>query len=203
MDQFRQIGNLATNIFFICLLCLVVLNAICLTMYCCCNESCQCLRFVNHLTWCIMAPIMLLSFLLGGILGGLGVVLNDGSGFLDYLFSKQNLENDKVLLSGEAATYLNVCFNGDGDLAASLGFSSAQSQLSDVSGIISEAGGLTKYLTDNTALKKSQAVPLLKTRLDGMKNDIKLSYTGTEADAPTLVMQEWYKYSDSTVSYYC
>jgi len=55
---------------------------------------------------------MLISFLLGGILGIIGLVSTDGYGFLLYLVSEQNLKFDKVLFTSDNASYLNTCFNG-------------------------------------------------------------------------------------------
>ncbi len=113
MEQIKDVGNLGVNIFFGVLLGIIVLNLLALIFYCCCNKGCQCMRFLAHISWCIMAFIMLLTFLLGGVLGSVGLVMTDGSGFISYLFSKQNLLTDKVILTGQVATYLNPCFNGN------------------------------------------------------------------------------------------
>ena len=112
MKIFQDVGNLGINIFFAVLAGLCVLNCIALSLYCCCNEACQCMRFLSHISWCVIAPIMLLSFLLGGALGVIGLLLTDGSGFISYVFSAQNLQIDKVLIPGTIADYLNTCFNG-------------------------------------------------------------------------------------------
>lgn len=103
---------MAINIFFACYFALVCLNVVALSIYCCCNEACQCWRWISHVSWCIIALLMLLTFLLGGILGAFGLLFTDGSGFLEYLFSEQNLKFDQVILSGQMASYINTCFNG-------------------------------------------------------------------------------------------
>jgi len=113
MSKFQEVGNLGINIFFAVLLGLVTLNIVALILYCCCNKACQCMRFLSHISWCIIALIMLLSFLLGGALGVVGLLSTDGSGFIEYIFSEQNLKTDQLILSGDAAAYLNVCFNGN------------------------------------------------------------------------------------------
>lgn len=113
MEKIQEVGNLSINIFFAALMGLITLNVVALCLYCCCNEACQCMRFLSHLSWCIIAIIMLLSFLLGGLLGSAGLLFTDGSGFMSYLFSEQNLKFDKILLTGDVATYVNICFNGN------------------------------------------------------------------------------------------
>ncbi len=42
----------------------------------------------------------------------IGLVMTDSSGFINYLFSKQNLLTDKIIITGKSAQYLNTCFNG-------------------------------------------------------------------------------------------
>jgi len=56
---------------------------------------------------------MLVSFLLGGVLGVIGLLSTDGSGFLEYILSEENLKAEQLILSGDPAIYLNVCFNGN------------------------------------------------------------------------------------------
>jgi len=112
MEEAQKVGNLGINIFYGVLFLLICLNVVALTLYCCCMEGCQCMRFLSHVSWCVMALIMLLTFLLGGILGVFGLLFTDGSGFLSYIFSEQNLKFDKVILTGDTAVYLNTCFNG-------------------------------------------------------------------------------------------
>ncbi len=71
--------------------------------------------------------------------------------------------------------------------------------LSNVNGIMNESAKLDKYSKDSSLLTKSSVVPKIKDQLKKMKEDIKLSYTGTDVDAPAVVLSEWQKYTDSSV----
>ncbi len=64
---------------------------------------------------------------------------------------------------------------------------------------MSSASKLDKYSKDNSLLTKSNAVSIIKDNLSKMKEDIKLSYTGTDVDAPAVVLSELQKYTDSSV----
>jgi len=71
--------------------------------------------------------------------------------------------------------------------------------LSSVNGILAQTTTYQGYIKDQSSLKSSLASTAIKTNLNKTKDDIKLSYTGTDADAPTMVWTEFYKYTDSSV----
>jgi len=49
--------------------------------------------------------------LIGGAIGVVGLIASDGVGVFKYIFSSQNLLKENVMISGDAALYLNTCFN--------------------------------------------------------------------------------------------
>jgi hypothetical protein len=89
---------------------------------------------------------------------------------------------------------------GNGNIADALGLNSGGA--SSISGLINEGAKLQEAKKNSALLSASVVGPKIKTTLDGMRDDIKLSYKGTDADSPTLVLAEWYKYVDSSVKIY-
>ena len=66
---------------------------------------------------------MILIFLLGGILGIIGVLLTDGIDVFNYSISSDNLvkSSDPILFTGEnARDYINICFNEEGNIIEEL-----------------------------------------------------------------------------------
>ena len=76
------------------------------------------LKLLIHVLWNISAILMILSFILGSIFGIIGVVGKDLVSVLHFIMSKDNLQSSepKVLNSGNAKKYIDICINGDGNL---------------------------------------------------------------------------------------
>ena len=76
------------------------------------------LKLLIHILWNISAILMILSFILGSIFGIIGVVGKDLVSVLHFIMSKDNLNSNepKVLKSGNAKKYIDICINGDGNL---------------------------------------------------------------------------------------
>lgn len=57
---------------------------------------------------------MILTFILGGVFGLIGLVATDGVPTIQWIFSSDNLLNTKKVISldSSTATYLNICLNG-------------------------------------------------------------------------------------------
>ncbi len=71
--------------------------------------------------------------------------------------------------------------------------------MANLNGIIEEASKLRPHYKDSTKLTSSTASTEVKKGLNKMKDDIKLSYQGADSDAPTKVLTEWDKFTDSSV----
>lgn len=84
------------------------------------GQVCFCFpKLFLHIIWNLNQLLMILIFLLGGILGIVGVLLTDGIDVFNYSISSDNLieSNDPILFTGEnARDYINICFNDDGNI---------------------------------------------------------------------------------------
>ena len=90
---------------------------------CCCR--CMC-KLVTHILWNVLALLMIVTFLVGSILALIGRIGGDMMSVISYVISIDNFKSkNPVLLNklGEANQYLNVCLNGDGDIASELNIS--------------------------------------------------------------------------------
>lgn len=90
---------------------------------CCCR--CMC-KFLTHILWNVLAILMIVTFLIGSIIGLLGKIGGDVMSVLSYVVSLDNFNSEEPLLInkiGSANQYLNCCMNGDGDIAGQLDIS--------------------------------------------------------------------------------
>lgn len=55
---------------------------------------------------------MIFTFLIGTVFGVIALVCVDGVDVMKWIFGSENLRNEQVLISGNAAIYLDVCLNG-------------------------------------------------------------------------------------------
>ena len=86
---------------------------------CCC---CRCLcKLFTHLIWNILALLMIISFLVGSILGLIGRIGGDMMSLLSFILSEENFNkgDDSVLLwkLGDGKDVLRESIVGDGDLS--------------------------------------------------------------------------------------
>ena len=90
---------------------------------CCCR--CMC-KFLTHILWNVLAILMIVTFLIGSIIGLLGKIGGDVMSVISYVVSLDNFNSEEPLLInkiGSANQYLNCCMNGDGDIAGQLDIS--------------------------------------------------------------------------------
>ena len=76
-----------------------------------------------HILWNILGLLTFLTLLIGSLFYGLGTIGKDLISVVSFLVSDKNLQKgEDALLLGDAAKYLIVCINGDGDLKEALNF---------------------------------------------------------------------------------
>lgn len=78
----------------------------------------NCFRIIYVFIWNISLLLMLLSILIGVIFGFFSYVLHDGVRIIQYILSKQNLDNPDPLIfdnNSFASDVIDVCVNGDGN----------------------------------------------------------------------------------------
>ena len=110
----------------IALAALVLLICFCSGKMCtnCCCCRCICKLF-THLLWNILALLMFITFMIGFLFSLIGTIGYDAMSVISFVVSKDNLgENgEKILVDklGDAASYLDKCINGNGEIVEIIG----------------------------------------------------------------------------------
>ena len=88
-----------------------------------CQNGClKCLlKSLIHILWNIMALLTFLTLLIGSLFTLFGTVGKDLISVVEYLVSDDNLSKSEPAVLGEAADYLKICVNGDGNITGALG----------------------------------------------------------------------------------
>ena len=69
--------------------------------------------------WNILVLIMILTFIIGGVFGLLGIIGKDGTSVIYYLISEENLNSTPPkIIPDSIGSYIDVCMHGDGDLSS-------------------------------------------------------------------------------------
>ena len=111
--------------------------------FCCCSGKvcvncccCRCIcKFFTHILWNILALLMIITFLLGSIIGLIGRIGGDMMSVISYVVSLDNFNSEEPVLInklGSANQYLNVCMNGDGNIADQLNISNSIGSFDDI-----------------------------------------------------------------------
>ena len=109
-------GKLGINIFFGILVGLSVLTIGFTSLFVILNL--KCLKIFILIIWNIQVLIMILTFIIGGIFGLLGIIGKDGTNVVHYLTSVENLGSSSPRVIPESVReYVNICLNEDGDLS--------------------------------------------------------------------------------------
>ena len=124
MEYFDKYCKLGLYIMFSVFLCFSFFELLSLTTYYICNINCG--KNLFHLFWNIEFLFIIVTILIGGAFGIIGVVSKDISYILKYAKTNENLKSNKTLIfdfNKYYKGYIDICFNGDGDLSE-LAFSS-------------------------------------------------------------------------------
>jgi hypothetical protein len=130
--------------------------------------------------------MMILSFIIGSMLGLLGRIGDDVMSLFSYIFSEDNFNaEDPLFLNemGEGKNYLRRCILGDGDIAAELNISDQIGSMDDLSSIeqgINETYIMFQELIDRCPVY-TETVNKLKKRKD-LSEDFNLFSSTDEAE---------------------
>ena len=107
--------------FSVCLMGLLTLYAM---------VKCFLFKIPVHIIWNVIMLVTILTLFIGAIMGILGFVFGSVSPVLAYLLSPNYLNDPKSIFhsTGQAATYLDTCLNGDGNLAKVFNISGSVAQ---------------------------------------------------------------------------
>ena len=106
-------------------------------------EGCICFRclfkFCTHILWNVLALMMLLSFIIGSILGLIGTIGGDMMSLISYIMSKDNFDSSNPLLlnklKGKSKKYIERCIHLDGDISKELDLGSSLNSFQDINNV--------------------------------------------------------------------
>ena len=127
-------GKLGIKLVFLALALINIILAVLMFLICMCSGKmcvncccCRCMcKFLTHILWNVLALLMIVTFLVGSILALVGRIGGDMMSVISYVVSIDNFKSENPILLnklGQANQYLNVCLNGDGDIATELNIS--------------------------------------------------------------------------------
>ena len=127
-DKIDNIGNIILKLIFSFLLIIslfletfLILLLLSASRQCDCQCCENCLKFIIHIFWNILALLSILMFIIGGVIYTISIISNDFFGAISYLISSRNLLAPSPRIFDESGPYLDVCINGDGDILEELG----------------------------------------------------------------------------------
>lgn len=144
----------------------------------------KCFRCIIHLFWNILNLIMIFSFIIGAIIGVVGTLGQDATKLMSFLISKQNLQTDFQLITGNIAETLNTCFYGDGDIST---------QFSDLTSMTNDVEDLRKMQDDFEEVIRSipESSATLQEHIKLLKNSIEdLESLEKEGDQISTILNE-------------
>ena len=100
---------------------------------CCCM---RCLfKFCTHILWNVLSLMIILSFIIGAILGLVGTIGGDMMSLVSYIMSEENFNSNTPLLLnklGDAKRYIKRCIHRDGKIAEELGLDNSLDSFNDI-----------------------------------------------------------------------
>ena len=101
---------------------------------CCCM---RCLfKFCTHILWNVLSLMIILSFMIGSILGLFGTIGGDMMSLVTYIMSEENFDSAQPLIlnkiKGDAKDYIRRCIHGDGNIAAQLNLGTSLNSFNNI-----------------------------------------------------------------------
>ena len=136
-------GKIGVKLCFGALALINIALAVLMLLICCCSGKvcvncccCRCIcKFFTHILWNVLALLMIVTFLVGSIIGLIGRIGGDMMSVISYVVSLENFNSEEPVLInklGSANQYLNVCLNGDGNIADQLNISNSIGSFDDI-----------------------------------------------------------------------
>lgn len=201
-NQVNNNGVKGFLVLFALIITLAVLGIIFSTFYAfCCPNGCN--KFILIVIWNLLTVITILTFILGGVFGVIGLASNDGVSVMEWVFGSQNLESSspKVITSPTNAKRIDVCMNGNGDLSSE--FISSSSSTNYLSQLYNISFQINSYDATIKANQNSEVITNQTAEYNKIINDITLSTDSSDGNNDiTAVMTQWRDWSDASQNVY-
>jgi len=115
MQKIDDYYLIAMIILFAAIAALSLLGLFTLSPYFCCN--CSYLGCLYHIFWNLEMLVIIITLLVGSIVGTVGILSKDSVSLLNYAKSIDNLSNGTPFIFKDHKEEINICFNGNGSLS--------------------------------------------------------------------------------------
>ena len=161
-ESIDKYGKLSVTIVFSVLMVInIALGVLIILIYLFSSQTCAdccCIRCLfkscTHVLWNVLALMLILSFLIGSILGIIGTVGVDAMSLVSYIMSEKNFNSEKPLIlnkiKGKAKNYIQRCIHGDGDISQELNLGDALNSFDDINNV---EGNISKVINDFDTIK--------------------------------------------------
>ena len=111
------------------------------------QKCASCMKCLINLFWNIMAILVIVFFLLGGIICLIGQIGEDFFEAFSFLISSKNLLAPSPRIFDDGGPYLDVCINGDGNITEELGI---RTDLENIGALKTVTENLNKMIREIT-----------------------------------------------------
>ena len=132
------IGIFSVVMVFVILYCIII--ELLLSVFCC-SKKCKCiagcLKWILCFIYYTSIFIVIIGFVVGIVIGVLGSLVKNMTQVVEYITSTDNLnsETPKIFGKSDYIKYLDVCLNGNGDMAAALGLTESCESIDNITEI--------------------------------------------------------------------
>ena len=168
-------------VFYVIMLISGFLTVFIIILNCDCDSKMNCVaKILLYIFWILISVIMIISFILGGLLGIIGNVSKDLTYVIGKVLDKDNLNNiNPVILKGDGVKYINIClYDIDKNLANAFLLNSNDDSSSSSSSDVT----VTDFLAEIPSLYEKLLLDKKKlenindsTIFDNLKNEINKS----------------------------
>ena len=161
-ESIDKYGKLSVTVVFSVLMVMnIALGVLIILIYLFSSQTCAdccCIRCLfktcTHVLWNVLALMLILSFLIGSLLGLIGTIGGDAMSLVSYIMSEENFNSNKPLIlnkiKGDAKKYIQRCIHGDGDISKELNLGDALDSFEDINNV---EGNITKVINDFNDIK--------------------------------------------------
>ena len=180
---YDQVNSTVITIFsvvfvFVILYCIIIESL--LSIFCCSTKcKCQCCSCCMRWTLCFIYYtsifIVILGMAIGIVAGFIGNLVQNGVQAIQFITSTENLNNTNPIIfeNNTYTQYLDVCLNGDGNLAERLGLTDEFSIIDNITNITDD----TQDLVNETTLETSPLIDhYIKLLNETEKNYLSIGY---------------------------
>lgn len=161
-ESIDKYGKLSVTVVFSVLMVMnIALGVLIILIYLFSSQTCAdccCIRCLfktcTHVLWNVLALMLILSFLIGSLLGLIGTIGGDAMSLVSYIMSEENFNSNKPLIlnkiKGDAKKYIQRCIHGDGDISKELNLGNALDSFDKINNV---EGNITKVIDEFDEIK--------------------------------------------------